>query len=404
MGDVGSTTAAPVAGLFRRGVGTAWVGLWLVFLASPLEAVWARPAGPARTLAIVCVALFGVLYLVMFAASVGRRRALAASPEADGSGPAVNGQGWAWAGLAGMVVLAVPVVPLAGAASLTLVVYLGVTAVFSLPRPTGAAAVVLLTVGTEVATRLVPGWEGSRWSMSLSVLFAGAAVLGIRTASQRQVQLMQAKERMAQMAVREERSRISRDLHDVLGHTLTVITVKAELAGRLVEAGSDRAGAEVADIERLARDALADVRATIDAEHHATLPGELSSARAALAAAGIEADLPGATDEVPTERRELFAWAVREGVTNVVRHSRAHRCAVTLTPVSVSVEDDGGGGTAAGGSTRGHGLTGLRQRAAAAGARVRTGRSSLGGFLLEVRAGPEAGRAAADGRTPGVRA
>ena len=106
------------------------------------------------------------------------------------------------------------------------------------------------------------------------------------------------------------------------------------------------------------------MRRAVEGYRDLTLPGELARAREALAAADIDADLPNSTDEVPSELRELFAWTVREGVTNVIRHSRASRCTVRLAPGRVEVCDDGAGPSE--GSPRGHGLDGLRERAAAA--------------------------------------
>src|SRR6185503_2008874 len=105
----------------------------------------------------------------------------------------------------------------------------------------------------------------------------------------------------------------------------------------------DRAAAEIADVERIARDALADVRATVAGYRAVSLANELSAARMALDAAGIEADLPTAVDNVPTERRELLGWAIREGVTNVVRHSGAEHCRVVVSGSGVEVVDDGRG-------------------------------------------------------------
>ena len=105
-----------------------------------------------------------------------------------------------------------------------------------------------------------------------------------------------------------------------------MITVKAELAEPAARRRPGRARAELADLERLSRDALADVRRAVEGYRDLTLPGELARAREALRAADIDADLPNSTDEVPTELRELFAWTVREGVTNVIRHSGASRC------------------------------------------------------------------------------
>ena len=138
------------------------------------------------------------------------------------------------------------------------------------------------------------------------------------------------------------------------------------------------------DLERLSRDALTDVRRAVEGYREITLPGELVRARVALRAAEIEAELPNSTDDVPSELRELFAWTVREGVTNVIRHSRARHCEVRLTPTSAEVRDDG----AAAPSPRGHGsgLAGLRERAADVGATVVTRQLSPGFSLCVVRA------------------
>ena len=166
---------------------------------------------------------------------------------------------------------------------------------------------------------------------------------GVNQLMPRNVDLLRAREENARLAVADERNRFARDLHDILGHSLTVITVKAELANRLLDVDPERARAELADLERLSRDALADVRRAVEGYRDLTLPGELARAREALRAAEIDADLPNSTDEVPSELRELFAWTVREGVTNVIRHSGAPRCTVRLGAAEVEVRDDGAG-------------------------------------------------------------
>ncbi len=162
------------------------------------------------------------------------------------------------------------------------------------------------------------------------------------------------------------------------------MTMKTELAGRLVRVAPDRAEAEIAEVERLARDALADVRAAVAGYREANLAVELAWARAALDAAGIEAVLPGAVDDVPGERRQLFGWAVREGVTNVVRHSGARRCAVRLSPDAVEIVDDGRGPGPGSPDPSGHGLAGLRERATQAGAVLTVAHAPEGGFVLRV--------------------
>jgi two-component system, NarL family, sensor histidine kinase DesK len=167
-----------------------------------------------------------------------------------------------------------------------------------------------------------------------------------------------------------------------------VITVKAELANRMLDLDPARARAELEDLERLSRDALSDVRRAVDGYRDLTLPGELARAREALRSADIAADLPNSTDEVPTELRELFAWTVREGVTNVIRHSGARTCRIRLAADRVEVCDDGNGPPAGAPSeaSAGHGLDGLRERAAALDAVLVTRTVEPRGFALEVTA------------------
>ena len=144
------------------------------------------------------------------------------------------------------------------------------------------------------------------------------------------------------------------------------------------------------DVERLAREALHDVRSTVGGYRTLTLAGELVAARTALDAAGIDADLPNAVDEVPGERRELFGRVVREAVTNVVRHSGATRCRVVVDATSVTVSDDGRGRSAL--APDGAGLSGLRARIADAGGQLRTSVVSPHGFVVQAtfaRAAPQ---------------
>ncbi len=184
-------------------------------------------------------------------------------------------------------------------------------------------------MASEVLGHTLDGWSGPA-GLTFAICTAAFAMWGVSQLMQRNVDLLQAEAENARLAVADERNRFARDLHDILGHSLTVITVKAELANRLLDVDPARARAELVDLERLSRDALADVRRAVEGYRDLTLPGELARAREALRAAEIDADLPKSTDEVPSELRELFAWTVREGVTNVIRHSGASRCTVRL--------------------------------------------------------------------------
>jgi two-component system sensor histidine kinase DesK len=288
--------------------------------------------------------------------------------------------------IATLLGLASLMLPAAGVTALTALVFVEALGMMVLPLRGGVALGVGLLAVAELAIQLIPGWTDDG-SYGLSIVLGGLAVFGIRRAMLRSIELTAARKDFADLAVQEERNRFARDLHDILGHSLTVITVKAELAGRLIEANPERAATEVADVEQLARAALADVRAAVAGYRELSLAGELVAARAALQAAEIKAELPTVVDEVPEDNRELFAWVVREGVTNVIRHSCAKRCTIRLSARQIEVLDDGKGPTPDGDAT-GHGLIGLRERADKVGASLTVGTAPNGGFRLAVKVDP----------------
>jgi two-component system, NarL family, sensor histidine kinase DesK len=205
--------------------------------------------------------------------------------------------------------------------------------------------------------------------------------------------LAEARAELAQLAAENERIRIARDLHDLLGHSLTTITVKAGLARRLGATDPARALSQIAEVEELCRRALTDVRSAVSGYRDVTLAGELARGRELLRASGIAADLPTATDVVDPEHEELFGWTVREGLTNVVRHARASSCAVRLSSSVIEIVDDGvGEPTAAAGVPPGNGLSGLRERVAAAGGWLDAGPLQAGGWQLRVTLAPNGSR------------
>ncbi|MFF0344439.1 sensor histidine kinase [Kribbella sp. NPDC004875] len=351
----------------------AWVagGIWLFYLSQPLQSVSERQHGVVQVLGFATVILFGASYLGFF--GLLRRNARA--------GTLPHWQRIGYLGI--MLALCLLMIPTAGQTALTGLVYISAVAMMLLEVRTAVAFVLLLLVGAEVSMRLVPDWTADN-SYGFAIFLGALATFGMRRALQRSIELNAARKDMAELAVQEERNRFARDLHDILGHSLTVITVKAELAGKLIAANPERAAVEVADVESLARAALADVRAAVAGYRELSLAGELVAARAALQAAEIKPDLPTTVDEVPEQTRELFAWVVREGVTNVVRHSGAKRCTIRLSATQIEVLDDGKGPTPGGGAS-GHGLVGLRERSTAAGASVQVGQAPGGGFRLAVK-------------------
>ncbi len=218
----------------------------------------------------------------------------------------------------------------------------------------------------------------------------GLLILVMRDLRVRNDQLREARAELAELAVAEERERFARDLHDLLGHSLSVIALKAELAGRLLPERADEAAREVAELETVARSALTEVRDAVSGYRQPTLDGELAGARAALAAAGISTDVVRAPGDLDPSVESVLAWAVREGATNVIRHSDAKHCRVTissgLTDAEVEVVDDGTGGNGNGNGTvnDGHGLEGLAERARMLNGRVEAGARPSGGYRLAV--------------------
>ncbi len=347
------------------------IGVWLVYLVPLADRLLSDADGWRRALGLVALAVFVVVYLV----ALGARRTFRAYP-ADMTELASR-----WAYVAGMLVCTVAMIPGGGDQALTSLVFVTAASMGTLPVRHGWAVLIVLFAVTELTGRLVDGWDEE--GNGLAIVLAGCAVWGFRMAFMRQRRLVEAERELSAHALEEERTRIARDLHDILGHSLTVISVKTELAERMLDVDPRRTRAELLELERLTRDALADVRSTAAGLRGVSLPGEIAAARDALESAGIEADLPTVADEVPSRWRELFAWTIRESVTNVVRHSGADRCSVTVTPSSVTVADDGGGVDAA--STDGRGLAGLRERTRLAGATLATGPGESGtGFSVRV--------------------
>ncbi len=282
----------------------------------------------------------------------------------------------------GVLALGLACVALLGSREIGVLMFALIAGAVALPTGWAVGVSVVLLAGMLGATALSS--QGPQYGEVIvfgSITWMMIMMFGLVRAI---AQLRQARERVAELAVAEERARVTRDLHDVLGHGLTTITVKAGLARRLLEAGdTDRAAAEVSDVERLSRQVLSEVRATVSARREASLPAELASARAVLAAAGITADLPQAVDNLAPQYHEPFAYVLREAITNVVRHSDARRCEVRLGPSWLEVRDDGSGGEPNG---SGSGLAGLRERLAPLGGTLEAGRLPGGGFRLRASA------------------
>ena len=213
------------------------------------------------------------------------------------------------------------------------------------------------------------------------MLLAGVAAAAFSRLVSTAEELRRTREDLAEAAVARERERFSRDLHDTLGHTLSVMVVKAAVVRRLVGTDPVAAAEHATDIEEVGRQAMAQLRETVDGTVVPRLADELREARMSLAAAGIHATVRS-VQPVPPVAVAPLAWAVREGVTNVLRHSGASECLVDVTHdggrVRLTVADDGVGAPAAfatpaadaGSPGRRGGLEGLHDRLSAAGGGV----------------------------------
>ncbi|TKK86557.1 sensor histidine kinase [Herbidospora galbida] len=222
--------------------------------------------------------------------------------------------------------------------------------------------------------------EGFVWWVPLVMALEAGAVGALVHMRRLIMRLSRATAESERLAVENERLRFARDLHDILGHTLTSITIRSQLAARLAETDPARAAEEMGGVERTARKALDDVRDAVAGYRAVSLPEELGNARAALDLAGIQLTVSGA-GPVPSGSESLLAWVVREAVTNVLRHSGATRCWITLGARSLEIRDDGRAGTGAGPGT---GLLGLAERVEAAGGTLEAGARPEGGYRLRV--------------------
>ena len=345
--------ADPVAESRNPGDRFAWVmgSVWLLFLGFPLAGVvsgtfpvWAKVA------AVSLIVLFGVTYV---------HGLVRMHEDHTWVGPTAKGSRY----VAALIALTVATAALVGETALGMTPFIVAFGMFALPLRAG----ILLVLATITITLVLP-WVGESlshaWYYAPFVLAVGVAAGAVRVLEGRQATYRMLADEIAMAA---ERDRVARDVHDVLGHSLTVVTVKAELAERLVDVDPARARTELVEIQSLTRQSLAEIRAIVAGLRVARLTEELESAGMALAGAGVEAELPDDPSAVDPRHRIVLAWALREAVTNVIRHSGAGHCRITLGEDWLEVADDGRGMRNA---VEGNGMRGLRERVRGAGGAV----------------------------------
>lgn len=257
--------------------------------------------------------------------------------------------------------------------------FIGVSAIAGilLPMRRAFAVIVLLTLLPLCVTLMRQGGLAGVdwwWLLALVLLVRGIGLdmIGVARMGSAIRELHSARQALARLAVIEERERLSRDMHDLLGQALAMITLKSELAGCLVKEEPERCIQELAEIERVSRQTLREVREAVAGYRQPTLSQELEGARHLLEAAGINVRIEALSAPLPPAVDAVLAWTVREGVTNVIRHSRARHCSMHLIQrhgtIGAEVLNDGcSADRQAQPSLRGLGLMGLRERLAVLG-------------------------------------
>jgi two-component system sensor histidine kinase DesK len=314
----------------------AFAGIWLVFLVYPIiETLSVTESATVTALGLGLLAAFGVVYMLGFGWLTDRP----------------------WLVFGALAVLAVATIPIIGIGAIALTPYLGVFSALQLPAPWWPRATIVVALVPVLSVLSDSGFPAFFFLMVWPIIIGMVLVRVFSEGEQR------AHESRAVLALVAERERVARDVHDVLGHSLTALSIKAELAGRLMDVDPERARAELASIQETARQALSEVRATVGGLRASNLEAELDAAPRVLVDAGIETTVLGEVADTDPRHRALLAWVLREAVTNVVRHAGARSVVIELGQRGLSVTDDGVGIT----RPEGNGLRGMRERVADAG-------------------------------------
>lgn len=352
--------------LKSRWVDMVFGGIWLLFLASPIIALVISDAPLVwRILGWAATALFAIGYLLSY---------LHPTP-----GPLGTFAGAAaWTSI--LSVLVALTIPAVGPYAVTFVPFLMAIGVFRLPTPWDLLSAIAPALALITTLLLLGDASHLSWQIPITLvpLIVMVPLRRVSDVLDRQGRLRE------ELALSCQREQVGRDVHDILGHSLTVIAVKTELAHKLVARDPDRARAELADVLDLTHSALGEVRTTVTQLQKPSLTSQLAAAQTALDAAGIRVERPAHVADLDDAHSRLLAWCLREAVTNVVRHSGADRCEIAITDTGLTVTDDGAGlGVAA----EGHGLRGMRQRIADAGGAMVLTEARPGTFRPGTRVG-----------------
>ncbi|MGW7490989.1 sensor histidine kinase [Streptomyces sp. NPDC054786] len=359
---------------------TMWIAVWLLYLAGPVGQLLRAGASTAERiwgglgLALFVLSYFVVVFRHLFRKTTGR---------------------WMYGALVLMLALSTVLSWTLDFSWLVLFIFTSVACAVVLPWRTTRWAIPLVTAVLLAVGARYPEIRGYYlFAYGLPALGSGFMMVGVQHLIRTTHELRAARQEVARLAANDERLRLARDLHDLLGHSLSLITLKSELAGRMLPDRPSDAAQQIADIEQVSRQALVDVREAVTGYRRPRLAVELAGGQAALRTAGVRvtADpaLEGEYRGLAADGESALAWALREAVTNVIRHSGARHCELLLTEewaaderrsLCLTVLDDGNGPPRA--QHDGNGLSGLRERLALADGRLETGPAPRGrGFAL----------------------
>jgi two-component system sensor histidine kinase DesK len=267
-----------------------------------------------------------------------------------------------WVGLLGMFILAVVYVPF-NQSTWGIFIYLAVSIPQVFESTNTVIALLLLQCGAIALESWLLHLTAWVWSLGISfTLLWGMNRLRMRQKEKADAKLRMAHEEIEQLAKTAERERIARDMHDVLGHSLSLIVLKSELAGRLFDSQPSRAALEIAEIETTARQALAEVRKTITGYRSEGFASELTRAAQVLKTAGVRLKKPEKAPHLTPRHEATLSLVLREAVTNIVRHADASECSIEVFSgqdrTQLVIADDGRGNIL----QEGNGLRGMRER------------------------------------------
>ncbi|MFC7925957.1 sensor histidine kinase [Microbacterium laevaniformans] len=341
--------------------------VWLVFLIYPILGLL-RSAADAGWVVTGWVALvaFVLIYVAAFLNGMS----------GDGGGLLTPPRPIQWVAFAALIVCAALTIPAVSGNALSFVPFVMSFASYGLTRPAHWATVAG-GIGVAAATVLLLP-DGVDYVAVLAIIVLLATVNTVTTALI--VRSVQAQQLEVELATSEGREAVARDVHDLIGHSLTVVRVKAQLARRLIATDPERADAELADIEALTAEALSGVRETVAGIRSATLADELATSRDVLRAAGVGFVVHGDAEALSPAQALTASWILREATTNVLRHASASSVSVRIRPGGLVVADDGRGIR----GPEGNGVRGMRERAAMSGARLSITAAGAGGTSVEV--------------------